>query len=199
MLMSIATLPEIPDLGDAEAAATDAPLYEIIDGQRVEVPPMCAYAGIVTSRLTEQLIVHNHDQSPKPGRVLPEFLFRLPLGEGRGQSRRPDIAFVSFERAPADPRLRPRENAWDVVPDLAVEVISPSDLAEDQLKKVVEYFQAGVRLVWVVYPELGFVYVYRSLKAIEVLMEADVLRGDPVLPGFSMPVNLLFDPAPPAE
>ena len=159
---------------------------------------MSAYAGIVTSRLAEQLIVHNHDQSPKPGQVFQEFLFRLPLGEGKSRSRRPDLAYVSFDRAPADHLPSSRENAWAVVPDLAIEVISPSDLAEDQLEKVLEYFLAGVRLVWVVYPRLGYVHVYNSSSSIHALAGTDVLSGAPVLPGFSMPVSLLFDPVPPA-
>jgi Uma2 family endonuclease len=195
--MSIATLPDIPERGEAGTPPDDAP-YELIDGRRVEMPPMSAYAGIVTSRLAEQLIVHNHDQSPKPGRVFQEFLFRLPLGEGKSRSRRPDLAFVSFDRAPAEHLPSSRENAWAVVPDLAIEVISPNDLAEDQLEKMLEYFQAGVRLVWVVYPRLGHVHVYNSPNSIHALSGTDVLNGAPVLPGLSLPVSLLFDPVPPA-
>jgi Uma2 family endonuclease len=139
-------------------------LFEIIDGQRVEMPPMSAYAGIVSARLVEQLVVHNHQQTPRPGRVFPEVLFRLPLSETATRNRRPDIAFVSFERAPIDQLPSTRDNAWSVVPELAIEVISPSDLCEDQLEKVLEYFVAGVRLVWVVYPTLGYLHVYSSQK-----------------------------------
>jgi Uma2 family endonuclease len=172
-------------------------LFEIIDGQRVEMPRMSVYAGILSARLVEQLVIHNHQQTPRPGRIFPEFLFRLPLLEATTRNRRPEIAFVSFERAPINQLPSTRDDAWSVVPDLAVEVISPSDLAEDQLEKILEYFVAGVRLVWVVYPTLGYLHVYSSPKTVQILDRVDTLDGGPVLPGFSMPLDLLFDATPP--
>jgi Uma2 family endonuclease len=174
-------------------------LFEIIDGQRVEMPPMSAYAGILSARLVEQLVIHNHQQTPRPGRIFPEFLFRLPLLGATTRNRRPDIAFVSFERAPINQLPSTKDNAWSVVPDLAVEVISPSDLSEDQLEKVIEYFGAGVRLVWVVYPALGYLHVYSSPKTVQILDRADTLDGGSVLAGFSMPLDLLFDATPPTS
>ena len=63
------------------------------------------------------------------------------------------FAFDSFDRWPIDRPMSPTDEAWDVVPDLAVEVTSPIDLAEDLLHMVAEYFKAGVRMVWVVYPD----------------------------------------------
>jgi hypothetical protein len=104
---------------------------------------MSAYAGIVSARLLEQLVIHNYQQTPKPGRILPEFLFRLPLPDSTSRDRRPNIAFVSFERAPIDQLPSMRDDAWTVVPDLAVEVISPSDLAEGVMPKRVH---AALRL-----------------------------------------------------
>ncbi len=80
--------------------------------------------------------------------------------------------------------MSPTDNAWDVVPDLAVEVTSPTDFAEDQLQKVAEYFQAGVRLVWVVYPDQRCIHVYEAWNRIRVVTEADTLDGGVVLPGF---------------
>src|SRR5689334_4754604 len=196
--MSIATLTDIPQLGEFETFPTGDSLYELIDDCRVELPPMSAYAGIVASRLAEQIIIHNYQQTPKPGRVFQELLFRLSIGHDKGRSRRPDIAFVSFDRAAIDQLPSSRDNAWAVVPDLAVEVISPSDLAEDQLEKVLEYFEAGVRLVWVVYPRLGHLHVYDSATSIKALTGTDVLSGAPVLPGCAIPVRLLFHPLPPS-
>ena len=70
-----------------------------------------------------------------------------------------------------------RDNAWDVVPDLAVEVISPHNPAEESVQKIREYFEAGVILVWVVYPEERQVYVYESPKQIRVLTGDDTLDG----------------------
>ncbi len=135
-------------------------LYEEVDGQRIEKRPMSYYAGIITSDLASKLSFHIRQQAPVPGKVAVEVIFRLPLPEGASRNRRPDLAFVSIDRWPID---RPRsytDNAWDVVPDLAVEVTSPTDSAEDQLRKVWEYFQAGVRSVWVVYPKVLCIHVY---------------------------------------
>jgi Uma2 family endonuclease len=117
-------------------------------------------------------------------------LFRLPLSVSR--SRRPDVAFVTFERWPLSRLIPATDNAWDVVPDLAVEVISPSDLAEEILEKVSEYFQAGVRLVWIIYPQQRLAYVHESLTQVRCLSQADELDGGVVLPGFRLPLGNLF-------
>ena len=84
------------------------------------------------------------------------------------------------------------DNAWEVAPDLAVEVVSPTDRAEDVMEKVTEYFQAGVELVWIIYPRLQLVYVYESLVKVRGLNAADTLDGGNVLPGFHIPVATLF-------
>jgi Uma2 family endonuclease len=91
------------------------------------------------------------------------------------------------------------QNPWDVVPDLAVEVISPSDLVYDLIQKIAEYFEAGVRLVWVVYPPQRLVYVYESLTRARILTVADELEGGAVLPGFRLPVANLFPEVAPSE
>jgi Uma2 family endonuclease len=77
---------------------------------------------------------------------------------------------------------------------LAVEVVSPYDLASEQMDKVVEYFRAGVQLVWVVYPEQGLVYVHESLTQVRGLTRTDSLDGGTVLPGFTLPLATLFPP-----
>ena len=92
-----------------------------------------------------------------------------------------------------------RDEAWDVVPDLAFEVVSPTDYAEDLLVKVDEYFRAGVRLVWVVYPSLRLIHVYESMTRIRVLTAADKLDGGNVLSGFRVAVAALFPEAAPDE
>ena len=88
-----------------------------------------------------------------------------------------------------------RDNAWDVVPDLAIEVVSPTDFAEDLLTKLDEYFRAGVSLVWVVYPSLRLIHVYESMTRIRVATATDELDGGAVLPGFRVAVAALFPEA----
>jgi Uma2 family endonuclease len=79
---------------------------------------------------------------------------------------------------------RAPEGFSDVVPDLAVEVLSPEDRPRQVFDKIGEYIQAGVRLVWVVDPRQRSAAVYRSLTDMRTLGLADSLEGEDVLPGF---------------
>ena len=119
-----------------------------------------------------------------------EMLFHLP--EPLDRNRRPDVAYVSPDRWPRDRALPEEANAWDVVPNLAVEVVSPNDMAEDLQEKIAEYFQAGVQLVWVIYPRRGLVHAYESLTQIRCLTRGDELNGGVVLPGFRLQLRQLF-------
>jgi Uma2 family endonuclease len=101
------------------------------------------------------------------------------------------VAFVSYPRWPED--HVPRAEAWDVVPDLAVEVISPTNLAEEIDDKLTDYFAAGVRMVWVLFPGSGRLYVYRSPEQVAGLDRSDELDGGDVLPGFRLPITTLFE------
>ncbi len=80
------------------------------------------------------------------------------------------------------------------MPDLAVEVVSPTDTAGKLLGKVREYFQAGVRLVWIVYPVQRCIHVYEAWNRIRVVTETDELDGGEVLPGFRRSLDRLFGP-----
>ena len=88
---------------------------------------------------------------------------------------------------------------WDVVPDLVGEVVTPEERADDLMAKIADYFQAGTRLVWLVYPRLQLVYAYESLTQARILSASDELDGGAVLPGFRLSVAALFpEMAPPA-
>ena len=79
------------------------------------------------------------------------------------------------------------------MPDLAVEIVSPTNLAEEIDRTITEYFQAGVRLVWVFYPDSGRVYVYQSPTHVGILERDDTLDGGEVLPGFRLPIAGLYE------
>jgi Uma2 family endonuclease len=168
--------------------------YEIIDGVRVELPPMSAKSSVLASRLAH--LINLFSMPARLGEAHPEILFKLPLD--RDRNRRPDVAFVSYARWPKD-RSLPDTNAWDVLPELCVEVVSPTDRAEEVREKVEEYFEAGVRLVWVIYPRLRVVDVFESRVTGRILRPADTLDGGPVLPGFALKLADFFpEPEPPA-
>jgi Uma2 family endonuclease len=144
--------------------------------------------------LCGDLSIHIVQQTPRPGQVVVEALFLIPLSTDASRKRRPDLAFVSADRWPIDRPVSLRQDAWDVVPDLTVEVVSPTDIAQDLLGKVKEYFQAGVRLVWVVYPIQRCIHVYEAWNRIRVVTETDELDGGEVLPGFRRSLDGLFGP-----
>jgi Uma2 family endonuclease len=182
----MATATETPA---STAAAEPDSLYEIIDGRIQEKPPMGAFEVVVASWLHEFLAPYVRAHGL--GWSVCELLFRVD-GE-RGLSRRPDLAFLSFERWPKE-RQPPCEAAWEAVPDLAVEVISPSNSATDVQDMIRDYFRAGVRVVWIIFPRSKLVYVYESVESIRVLSaeKGDNLDGGAVVPGFTLSLKTLF-------
>jgi Uma2 family endonuclease len=176
------------------AQPSDDALYEVIDGKIVEKPPMGAFEGLFATKLT--IWFSRFGGAERFGHIAMEVLFKI--APGRDLKRRPDVAFVSFERW-AEDKLVPPGESWEVVPDLAIEVISPTNSAIDVVKKLDEYFVSGVRLVWVVYPVQRLIYAYRSPTDVRILRPGDELEGEPVLPGVRLPVGALFGDVPGAE
>lgn len=162
-------------------------LYEVVDGRIVEIPPMGAFEVELASIL--QNWMGPFALSNRLGRVVTEMLF--VIDSARGRERRPDVAFVSHGRWPID-RRAPKAAAWEVVPDLAIEIISPTNRGYDDAIKLEEYFRAGTRLVWVVYPPTSKVYVYDSPTSVRILARGDDLDGGAVLPGFRLSLATLF-------
>jgi Uma2 family endonuclease len=103
--------------------------------------------------------------------------------------RGPDAAFVSTERTPPDGIPK---KFLTFGPDLAVEIISPTNKSRDIMRKVLEYLTAGSQLVWVMDPELRTVTVYPGREHIRILEADDELDGSPVLPGFKVRVGDLL-------
>jgi Uma2 family endonuclease len=168
----------------------DEHLFEVINGQSVEMPPMSFHATKIASRLVRR--AGTFADAAGLGEVVGETLFRLPLAEDSHRNRRPDAAFVSYERWPRDKPESMRDNAWDVVPDLAIEVVSPNDGAEELMDKLGEYFEAGVKQAWVVYPSRKVVQVYDSIHEIRGVAATGILDGGAILPGFQLPLRELF-------
>jgi Uma2 family endonuclease len=102
---------------------------------------------------------------------------------------RADCVFVSHERLTG---IAPEAPYLTVTPSLLVEVVSPSERAARTDRKVQEYIEAGVLLVWVVYPETERVMVYRADGTTELVPRDGVLQGENVLPGFALPLKDLF-------
>lgn len=176
----------------APSVADDC-FYEVVDGRIVELPPMGVYESEIAFLLAFAL--EQVAKAQKLGRVVVELLFRLD--PARKLKRRPDLAFVSAAKWPLGRRV-PKGEAWDMVPDLAIEVVSESNTANEIGLKLADYFATGSKQVWVVYPELKQVYVYSSLTSVRILTQFDDLEGGDLIVGFRLPLSQLFEDAPDA-
>jgi len=102
--------------------------------------------------------------------------------------RKPDVAFVSQERLPEN-----RHQASPIPPDLAIEVVSPSDTVYDVVGKALEYLDAGTQMVWVIEPIAKTVIVYRSPDDIKLFTKNDTFTGEDVVEGFQCAVAEIFE------
>ncbi|MBI2760961.1 MAG: Uma2 family endonuclease [Chloroflexi bacterium] len=105
--------------------------------------------------------------------------------------RAPDVWFVRAERVPKGMR---RRRYFEGVPDLAIEVLSPTDRYPDVMKKVQEYMDAGTPLLWVIDPERRNAVVHRPGQNAVFLDEHAGLDGEDVLPGFTLPLIAILPP-----
>ena len=103
--------------------------------------------------------------------------------------REPDIAFISAESLPLDADV---PGYLELVPDLVVEVASPSDSRREISEKALMWLEYGVQLVWVPFPDTRTVDVYCADSATVTLNEDDTLDGSDVLPGFMCRVSEIF-------
>jgi len=107
----------------------------------------------------------------------------------QGNIRSPDVSVMRTDRLPDG---KAPEGFVEGAPDLAVEVVSPSERLSDLLAKMAEYFESGAQEVWLLFPERKQVYRYRADLTVEVLHENDILHGAPLLPEFAVRVGDLF-------
>ena len=173
--------PEQVSMTLAEFLENDIDGYEYVKGELVPMSP----ATRVHSKISVNVIRHldRHVRENQLGEVHVEATFQV---SDRGL--KPDVAFVST------PRLDGDENTgFPIPPDLAIEVVSPSDVQWRVVDKAFAYLDAGTRLVWILDPRAKTVTVYRSERDIALLTYEDTLMGEDVVPGFTCPVSQLFE------
>lgn len=156
--------------------------YEIVNGQWEEKTMPGARHGGVCGRLERRLGIFIETNGL--GELYTETNFQIDENE-----RIPDLAFVSAARIP--PEGEP-ETKWPMPPDLAIEIISPSDFYEKVYAKAMEYLAAGVKQVWVVSPENQVVTIYRSATNIIAFPLESELVSEDLLPGFRCPLREIF-------
>lgn len=173
--------PEQVSMTLAEFLENDVDGYEYVKGKLVPMSP----ATRIHSKISVNVIryLDRHVRENQLGEVHVEATFQV---DDRGL--KPDVAFVST------PRLDGDENkGFPIPPDLAIEVVSPTDVQWRVADKAFAYPDAGTRLVWVLDPRSKTVTVYRSERDIALLTFEDTLTGEDVVPGFTCPVSQLFE------
>lgn len=159
-------------------------LCELIDGTLVEKA-----RGWQESLLAAVLVrwLGNYlEQNPLGVVTGPDGLTQLFEGTVRG----PDVAFVSWERLPKEGL--PQAPIPQLVPDFVIEVLSVSNTTSEMSRKRREYFQAGVRLLWMIDIRERSITVYHSANDFQVLGEGEILDAAPVLPGWQINTAELF-------
>ena len=176
-LLDAAALTAMRDAGDRR-------LCELVDGVLVE-KAVGTKEGLLAGLILYHLwaFLEQHDLGiGLPGDSPVRLKLRLV--------RIPDVCFISWDRLPTGEI--PDEAIAGVVPDLAVEVLSESNTRAEMERKLREYFQAGVRLVWLVDPKTQTARAYTSPAKSRRIGKDQALDGGQVLPGFTLPLKQLF-------
>ena len=164
---------------------SDAP-YELIEGALHEVSPSWVKASVIASRL--MIRIGSFVEQEELGFVTGE-QGGFVLGRDPDTVVAPDLGFVRSERIPSGYDYN---SFFPGHPDLAVEVVSPSETNPDVLRKVALYAAANVPLVWVVYPMQRAVTIHALGEPPRTLGEQDMLTCGDVIPGFEVSVGEIF-------
>ena len=154
---------------------------ELIGGEIVKMPPASLAHDLIKNRIN-RLLIRYLDANPTMGL---ESLVEIGARVGQHDAFIPDVSVVSRHRLAKEGRI------FQGAPDLAIEVVSPSDTLKHLKRKVHGYLAGGSKSVWVVYPEARSVMVHAADSVHE--LKGDQSITDPLLPGFSAPVAAFFE------
>jgi Uma2 family endonuclease len=170
---------ELAQMGDIGPA-------ELIEGRIVPMSPTGdEHAGIEVNIVT---ILQQFVRSHKLGKVRSGEI-GIYTRRNPDTVRGADVLFISNERY----AQKQSAGYLDVAPELVVEIMSPNDRWSNVMQKLSEYFDIGVRLVWIVDPKTASIYAYRSLTEVNAFAAGDILSADDILPGFSVAVEAILE------
>jgi Uma2 family endonuclease len=190
--MTLLHAPPSPTLAPEEyERLLDQPGVEFINGVVREQPLMSVEGGKVIATITALL----YNAATGAGvDVFSETVSYRCFPAEPARFRRPDVSAVRSDRLVG---MNLRAGSLPIPPDLAVEVVSPGDTADDVNEKIEEYVQKGFRCVWIVYLTTRTVHVFRADGSSSIFHERDEITGESLLPSFRTPVSAFF-PAPTA-
>ena len=160
--------------------------YELVKGELFEMPPAGGRHGSVAMRIG--ILLGAHVMANQLGEVFAAETGYI-LRRDPDTVRAPDACFIARDRLPSGD-LTP--GYFEIMPDLAVEVMSPNDRPGEVQDTVEDWLRAGVRLVWVINPATRSAMVYRSAGDGQEVTERDRLDGAGVIPGFNCQIRELF-------
>lgn len=164
-----------------EFLENDVPGYEYAKGELIPMSSATRRHGKISAKVIWHLSSHVYENG------LGELYTAETIFQVGERLMKPDVAFVSTRRLDVD-----EDKSFPIPPDLAIEVVSPSDVHSRVVRKALDYLTAGTHLVWVLEPVSKTVTVYRSENDIKTLTNEATLTGEDVVPGFACPVELLF-------
>ncbi len=170
------------------SAASDLGPCELVRGELIMMSPGMGRHGAVGARVLGELIAFV--RANRLGEVFDSSTGYV-LSRNPDTVREPDVSFLTTERL----KDQDLDAFLEGAPDLAVEVLSPSNTAAEMHSKMEEYFDAGCPVMWVVDPLRRSVVIYRPGASPTILAENDTLTEAELLPGFSLVVREIF-PAP---
>lgn len=156
-------------------------LYELIDNEVMQKMPTEEHGNIAANIITELTL---YRRRVGKGRVGVEVLYRIPADPNN--ARQPDVSFTVDADEPMVKR-----GAVSHLPDLAIEIQSPSNTVKEMRRKAEYYLSHGAKMVWIVYAEVQAVEVVTEAEII-LLSAHDTLTGGDVLPDFTMSVGDIF-------
>lgn len=159
--------------------------FELVRGEVIELPPPTKPHGFVSGNTSR--ILGNYTFQRRKGYVTANDSGVI-LGRDPDTVRGPDVALYEDAQAFAD--LHPKYG--EVLPRLAVEVLSPNDRADRVVRKITDFLESGVDMVWLIDPEARTVTVYRRDKGPRLYEEHEDLDGEDILPGFRCRVADFF-------
>lgn len=185
--MTAVVAPRLMTADELAKLSDDGWLYELSQGRLIRLCPASPQSSGISGEV--HLAIGNFAKRRKLGRSgVSEGGFRL--ASNPDTVRAPDIWFVRKERIP--PEGLPKQ-FWALAPDLAVEILSPSDRFVEVMRKVSDYLRAGVRLVWVIDPDSRSAGVFAPGRSEMFVDEDGALDGEDVLPGFRMRLTDVLD------
>jgi Uma2 family endonuclease len=180
------TTPQLMTAAELLALPDDGFRYELVRGELRRMSPAGRKHGRLIINLTTPL--DQYVRAHQLGVVYAAETGFL-LATDPDLVRAPDVAFVRREREAAIPD---DDGFWPGAPDMAVEFVSPHDLYTEVDEKVLDWLDAGTRMVVIVNPRKRLVTIYRSRTEIALLTEQDTLEGGEVIPGWSLPIHVIF-------